>query len=648
MDNLVSILKIPNLNLDVKNMILRLIQNWSIAFEGKSNLSYVGQVYKTLKKEGAQHFSLDSTIAQLMHPLGYKFPPKDLTVANSAMIDTQTAPEWSDSDLCLGCRTAFTFTNRKHHCRNCGQVFDQACSSKTMPLPHYGITQEVRVCDGCFKKLTRKAEQARPPPPKKESRRHRPHGQELEDAELQRAIELSLQENKGYTPSQPPAERWRPSEPPIIDRSTRPTHAVDEEEDPDLKAAIEASLREASAPKPSAPAPEPTSNYQPTASTLPPPPTIPHYDLTAMEEDAILTFNQTMEQVEAQGGRDLSRYPAVTELYDKASGIRPKLALSLDDAGRKEGTRFMLYWSPACIYDVDFTELLSDMHSKLSEAVKLYDQILTHQVSQPRWRSAVASPPNAYQPATNAYHSTGYNTQWNAQMQPQATSSMQQNYAPPVDQLATQYASMAVSNEPQAQWAPQQQQYAPSAPQLSPSAPVPPAPVMSPPPAPVASPPPPPQFASYMPQQPVQFGNLPPVTFGQQQPVSSTPVPQSPPPPPRQVASPPPLQGNHAGLARSNTLAHASGPPQNQGLTRSNTIGTQQQQYAPQQYHPQRQQYQQQHYHQQSQDQYRQSLIASAPAPPSAVLPSAPTAAPQFGSPYGVEPERKEAMLIDL
>lgn len=52
MDNLVSILKMPMLNGDVKNKILRMIQNWGIAFEGKATLSYVGQVYKTLKTEG--------------------------------------------------------------------------------------------------------------------------------------------------------------------------------------------------------------------------------------------------------------------------------------------------------------------------------------------------------------------------------------------------------------------------------------------------------------------------------------------------------------------------------------------------------------------------------------------------------------------
>ncbi len=52
MDNLVSILKMPALNLDVKNAILRHVQNWSVAFEGKPSLGYVGQVYKTLGQEG--------------------------------------------------------------------------------------------------------------------------------------------------------------------------------------------------------------------------------------------------------------------------------------------------------------------------------------------------------------------------------------------------------------------------------------------------------------------------------------------------------------------------------------------------------------------------------------------------------------------
>ena len=52
MDNLVSILKMPVLNHEVKAALLRYIQNWSYAFGGKLNLSYVESVYRTLKSEG--------------------------------------------------------------------------------------------------------------------------------------------------------------------------------------------------------------------------------------------------------------------------------------------------------------------------------------------------------------------------------------------------------------------------------------------------------------------------------------------------------------------------------------------------------------------------------------------------------------------
>jgi len=150
---------------------------------------------------------------------------------------------------------------------------------------------------------------------------------------------------------QPSPSRWGYSEPPLIDRTSYPSNrkiaAAVEEDDPDFKAAIEASLREANAPKPSAPivstptTEKPASRHNGSRASAPVPshpplPKIPTYELEPLETDTIMTFNQTVEQVQAQGGRDLSRYPAVTELYEKANGLRPKLALSLDDAGRKE------------------------------------------------------------------------------------------------------------------------------------------------------------------------------------------------------------------------------------------------------------------------------------------------------------------------
>lgn len=295
--------------------------------------------------------------------VGFVFPPQDLAVANAAMVDTQTAPEWIDSEVCLRCRTAFSFTNRKHHCRNCGQVFDQQCSSKTMPLPHFGITQDVRVCDGCHSKLIKKADKGDRHKGHRQSSslhgaRHR-SARELADAELQRAIQLSLEEVGAASGHKRPGyvapQSWQTSEPPLVDRKTRPDSKSDEEDDPDLRAAIEASLREANAPRPSAPVAMETprsenppyaygtvgysQSYPPTATPTPAIPSaskLPNYDLEPLESDTILTFSQTVEQVEAQGGKDMSRYPAVNELFDKANGLRPKLAMSLDDTGRKE------------------------------------------------------------------------------------------------------------------------------------------------------------------------------------------------------------------------------------------------------------------------------------------------------------------------
>jgi len=52
-DNIVSILRVPGLNHAVKSAILQHIQNWALAFDGKPNLAYVGQIYKTLKSDGA-------------------------------------------------------------------------------------------------------------------------------------------------------------------------------------------------------------------------------------------------------------------------------------------------------------------------------------------------------------------------------------------------------------------------------------------------------------------------------------------------------------------------------------------------------------------------------------------------------------------
>jgi hypothetical protein len=65
-------------------------------------------------------------------------------------------PPWfpdDSSNVCLGCNAKFTTTNRRHHCRNCGQLFCKKCTQKKCFLPRFGFTQKkMRVCEKCFLK----------------------------------------------------------------------------------------------------------------------------------------------------------------------------------------------------------------------------------------------------------------------------------------------------------------------------------------------------------------------------------------------------------------------------------------------------------------------------------------------------------------
>ncbi|KAI0324446.1 ubiquitin binding protein [Cubamyces sp. BRFM 1775] len=615
MDNLVSILKIPALNHDVKNKILRYIQDWAIAFEGKPSLSYVGEVYRTLQREG------------------YNFPPRDPALTSSAMVDTQTAPEWIDSELCLVCRDPFTFTNRKHHCRNCGKVVCQQCSSKNLALPHFGIAQEVRVCDPCYRTLTKKNKAHRPSQSVSTSR-HR-QARDFADADLQRAIQLSLEEvgaaggrRPGYVPS---PSSWQVSEPPLVDRSSRPYAAPsrdEEEDDPELRAAIEASLREANAPKPSAPividasdryaaaeqGPAYAQSYPPSSATPKPrAPTIPNYDLEPLEADAIMTFNQTVEQLQAQGGRDISRYPAVTELYDKANALRPKLAMNLNDTSRKE-------------------ELLIDMHEKLSQAVKLYDKLLTEQLSRPSWRSPPARQDTssaAYAPQYQAPSASAYN-QW----QPGAPAQVQQVSSPVLQAQTSSYFSPPSNQQANGSaYDPHSQQmYQPqTTPILSPQTPsaapqrygqeAVPYSAMSPPPASAYS-------AAPTPAPPVSYQPGPPVTQSAPPTTAAQQAAQQQQQPQQQPYAPSsPSLSRHNTIASSYQPAHPSQAPANAYLARSNTLA-----------------------HAHTPAQLQQLQQTSVPLPSFPQVPSSPPQMSGYGA-YSAgppEPERKEALLIDL
>ncbi|CUE66333.1 Hypothetical protein, putative [Bodo saltans] len=60
---------------------------------------------------------------------------------------------WAKDDTavnCKQCNSKFTFSRRRHHCRNCGYIFCEDCSFRTQPVPNRNINDHVRVCDDCY------------------------------------------------------------------------------------------------------------------------------------------------------------------------------------------------------------------------------------------------------------------------------------------------------------------------------------------------------------------------------------------------------------------------------------------------------------------------------------------------------------------
>ncbi|KAJ2849516.1 Vacuolar protein-sorting-associated protein 27 [Coemansia brasiliensis] len=442
---------------ELRQVILTIIQEWAAMFRNNNEMSYVSGVMERMKRSG------------------YSFPKTNVS-SSHAMVETESAPEWEESPVCQRCRTAFTLTNRQHHCRNCGKCFCNDCSSNRTPIPKFAIYDSVRVCHGCYLRLKKIVPDIEGPtgasssfrdsttPPKSSTTYKSTPSVADDDEDLKRAIELSLQESQNrpnyadYTlqgnRSSSAANTMAPTVTKATTVETRtsrmqyptvssepypltsaPSHLqAEEEDDPDLRAAIEASLQDMPASSNNVP------DYLPTASN-PQQPHSHHNDANNDEDAPLSAFMPTSSVEEDEGplattekeniqlfesllfrirdsGQDIRNDPQVQYLHETIGQLHPKITGAIENVDQKHK---------------EFVKL----HDRIMTAIKIYDQLLDKRLRSSTFITAGSAAPDSsvYAPAQQSLYP--------AVPVQQATFEQPQQQLPLVNPTFSQQTSMA-------------------------------------------------------------------------------------------------------------------------------------------------------------------------------------------------------------
>ncbi|XP_058484675.1 RUN and FYVE domain-containing protein 2 isoform X1 [Solea solea] len=108
--------------------------------------------FHRLQEENFQLKTICEDQEQALEELGSKLSEsklkiEDIKEANKALQGGQVWLKDKDASHCKLCEKEFSISRRKHHCRNCGEIFCNSCSDNELPLP--ASPKPVRVCDTC-------------------------------------------------------------------------------------------------------------------------------------------------------------------------------------------------------------------------------------------------------------------------------------------------------------------------------------------------------------------------------------------------------------------------------------------------------------------------------------------------------------------
>lgn len=324
----VRTLRIQNRSPEVVALMTEYIQLWAHLTKDKKGLDAIWNTYTDMKDSGV------------------KFPPLDSKI-KSSFVDSQTAPDWVDSDTCMKSGQPFTFYNRKHHCRNCGGVYLQEYCKDFIPLPQFGISTPVRVCVDCKAKLAGAEPESQTKRSGAFAGSNNKDFDSAFDRDLKRALELSLSDQAPQTAA-----------PPVV---------PEQEMDDDMKQAIAASLADMQATQ--ATTPKPAAGHQQL------PRKIDQGMVKEADFEAIAELRSLLENAQPH---DAIYDQKIIDLNRLAMTLQPKVVHDLTDSADKLQT-------------------LEDLHGRIMSISAYYDKFLDAELRRNMQRdSQMRAPPRAH------------------------------------------------------------------------------------------------------------------------------------------------------------------------------------------------------------------------------------------------------------